>query len=160
MLNFNWSVLIIIIMKHLSTFLFILSGCLVFGQKVFGENIATPQPVHQLRIYEIPKENKQVFLYRFRDHALRIMKKYGFTIVSIWESELNEKQNLFTCLSGKMNIQWKWHGKDLWQIKSVRKLKPERQSNRVILLMKLKTEPWNLQIFSRKRSCWNNQNIY
>ncbi|MDR4954394.1 NIPSNAP family protein [Chryseobacterium sp. ES2] len=97
-------------MKYLFTYLFILSGYLVFGQKVSGENISTPQPVHQLRIYEIPKENKQVFLDRFRDHALRIMKKYGFTIVSIWESEFNEKTEFVYLLEWKdehaMKMAW------------------------------------------------------
>lgn len=43
-------------------------------------------PVHQLRIYSVPAENRQVFHERFRDHAHRIMKKYNFTIVAIWES--------------------------------------------------------------------------
>ncbi|MGG7467623.1 hypothetical protein ACVVIH_01895 [Chryseobacterium arthrosphaerae] len=56
-----------------------------------GKNIHDKLPVHQLRIYEIPKENRQVFLDRFRDHALRIMEKYGFHIIGIWESEFNEK---------------------------------------------------------------------
>ncbi len=60
-------------MKHLYV-LFILLSYLAFGQKVSRENSVTPQPVHQLRIYEIRKENKRVFLYRFLDHALRIMK--------------------------------------------------------------------------------------
>ncbi|MDR6486404.1 hypothetical protein J2799_000889 [Chryseobacterium vietnamense] len=56
-------------MKHLFTFLLILSGSLAFGQKVSSENISMLPPIHQLRIYEIPKENKLVFLDRFRDHA-------------------------------------------------------------------------------------------
>ena len=42
--------------------------------------------IHQLRIYEIFEHNKQAFHERFRDHAARIMQKYGFRIVSMWEA--------------------------------------------------------------------------
>ena len=49
------------------------------------------QPIHQLRIYEIPEENRQAFHDRFKDHAHRIMKKYGFTIVTMWESSSEGK---------------------------------------------------------------------
>jgi NIPSNAP len=44
-------------------------------------------PVHQLRIYEIFDHNKQAFHDRFRDHAMRIMKKYDFTIVARGEAK-------------------------------------------------------------------------
>jgi len=44
-------------------------------------------PVHQLRIYEIFDHNKQAFHERFRDHAMRIMKKYDFNIVAMWEAK-------------------------------------------------------------------------
>jgi hypothetical protein len=43
--------------------------------------------IHQLRIYEIFDNNKQAFHDRFRDHAMRIMAKYDFNIVAIWESK-------------------------------------------------------------------------
>jgi heme-degrading monooxygenase HmoA len=43
-------------------------------------------PVQQLRIYEVPRQNIDVFHERFRDHAARIMKKYGFDILAMWES--------------------------------------------------------------------------
>lgn len=52
-------------------------------------SVATP--VHQLRIYTVPQENREVFHTRFRDHAHRIMKNYGFHIVSFWESENDGK---------------------------------------------------------------------
>jgi hypothetical protein len=42
--------------------------------------------IHQLRIYEIFDHNKQAFHDRFRDHAVRIMAKYGFRIVTMWEA--------------------------------------------------------------------------
>lgn len=43
--------------------------------------------VHQLRIYEIFERNKSAFHDRFRDHAARLMRKYGFDIVAIWEGK-------------------------------------------------------------------------
>ncbi|HYY91131.1 MAG TPA: NIPSNAP family protein [Candidatus Dormibacteraeota bacterium] len=42
--------------------------------------------IHQLRIYEIFDHNKAAFHDRFRDHAMRIMKKYGFNIIAMWET--------------------------------------------------------------------------
>jgi hypothetical protein len=44
-------------------------------------------PVHQLRVYEIFEHNKQAFHDRFRDHAMRIMAKYDFNIVAMWEAK-------------------------------------------------------------------------
>ncbi|HRE63736.1 MAG TPA: NIPSNAP family protein [Ferruginibacter sp.] len=55
------------------------------------DSLTLSKPIHQLRIYEIPKENRLAFHNRFRDHAIRIMKKYGFNIIAIWESEYKEK---------------------------------------------------------------------
>lgn len=42
--------------------------------------------VHQLRVYEIFEHNKAAFHARFRDHAVRIMKRHGFSIVAMWEA--------------------------------------------------------------------------
>ena len=42
--------------------------------------------IHQLRVYQIFDHNKQAFHDRFRDHAWRIMRGYGFTVVGFWES--------------------------------------------------------------------------
>lgn len=51
---------------------------------------AEPAPVvHQLRVYEIFENNKQAFHTRFRDHAMRIMAKYDFKILAIWETQHN-----------------------------------------------------------------------
>jgi heme-degrading monooxygenase HmoA len=46
---------------------------------------------HQLRIYEIFENNKDAFHTRFRDHAARIMKQYGFDIVAMWEASGAER---------------------------------------------------------------------
>ena len=58
-------------------------------------------PIHQLRIYQVPKENIGVFHERFRDHAHRIMKKYEFNIVSIWESSFEDKVEFVYLLEWK-----------------------------------------------------------
>ncbi|NDJ19895.1 NIPSNAP family containing protein [Myxacorys almedinensis A] len=47
---------------------------------------ATGSVIHQLRIYGIFDSNKTAFHERFRDHAMRIMARYGFKIVATWES--------------------------------------------------------------------------
>ena len=47
--------------------------------------------IHQLRIYEIFQNNKQAFHDRFRDDAARIMSKYDFKIVAMWESRTPER---------------------------------------------------------------------
>lgn len=47
--------------------------------------------VQQLRIYEIFEGNKAAFHDRFRDHAQRIMKRYGFDIVTMWESRHGDR---------------------------------------------------------------------
>lgn len=43
--------------------------------------------INQLRIYEIFDENKAAFHDRFRDHAARIMRRYDFRIVAMWEAK-------------------------------------------------------------------------
>jgi len=47
--------------------------------------------IYQLRIYEIFETNKDAFHTRFRDHAARIMKRYGFDIVAMWEAKRPER---------------------------------------------------------------------
>jgi hypothetical protein len=47
--------------------------------------------IHQLRIYEIFEHNKSAFHARFRDHAMRIMQKYDFEIVAMWEARNHQR---------------------------------------------------------------------
>jgi heme-degrading monooxygenase HmoA len=47
--------------------------------------------IHQLRIYEIFEHNKAAFHQRFRDHAARIMRQYGFEIVGMWEAKTDRR---------------------------------------------------------------------
>ena len=45
--------------------------------------------IHQLRTYEIFEHNKAAFHARFRDHAARLMRGHGFTILAMWEAGAN-----------------------------------------------------------------------
>jgi len=47
--------------------------------------------IHPLRIYEIFETNKDLFHERFRDHAARIMTRYGFDIVAMWQAKRAER---------------------------------------------------------------------
>ena len=47
--------------------------------------------IHQLRIYEIFERNKAAFHARFRDHAARIMQRYGFQIIAMWETKTDQR---------------------------------------------------------------------
>ena len=47
--------------------------------------------IHQLRIYEIFEHNKSAFHDRFRDHAARTMKTYGFHILAMWETKTGQR---------------------------------------------------------------------
>jgi hypothetical protein len=40
----------------------------------------------QLRIYEVNPDKRDIFHNRFRDNALRIMKRYDFDVIALWES--------------------------------------------------------------------------
>lgn len=66
--------------------------------------------VHQLRIYEVPTENIDVFHARFRDHALRIMSRYGFDILAMWQSDHEGKTEFVYLLAWPdeetMKKQW------------------------------------------------------
>ena len=55
--------------------------------------------IHQLRIYEIFEHNKSAFHTRFRDHAQRIMHKYGFDIVAMWEAKTDQRAEFVYLLS-------------------------------------------------------------
>lgn len=64
-------------------------------------------PVHQLRIYEIPKSNREHFHKRFNDHAMRIMHKYGFKIVATWESVQHDTVEFIYLLEWKDELTMK-----------------------------------------------------
>jgi heme-degrading monooxygenase HmoA len=47
--------------------------------------------IQQLRIYEIFENNKVAFHARFHDHAARIMQRYGFQILAMWETKSGDR---------------------------------------------------------------------
>jgi hypothetical protein len=47
--------------------------------------------IQQLRTYEIFERNKAAFHSRFRDHAMRIMWRYGFEFIALWESKSDRR---------------------------------------------------------------------
>jgi NIPSNAP protein len=47
--------------------------------------------IHQLRIYEIFPSNKDAFHDRFDNHAARIMRGYGFSILAMWETRTEKR---------------------------------------------------------------------
>lgn len=55
------------------------------------KSIIPSETIHQLRIYQIPKNNRVNFHKRFQEQAIRIMRKHGFNFVAIWESEHKRK---------------------------------------------------------------------
>jgi len=71
------------------TFISGLIAFLVFSP--FSEADLLTTPVHQLRIYEIPRKNVQFFHERFHNQCLPIMKKYGFHVLATWQSEFEGK---------------------------------------------------------------------
>lgn len=76
--------------KFLSPLLFLLLA-LAPAQDARASGTARDDVIHQLRIYEIFDDNSQAFHDRFRDHAARIMAKYDFNIVAMWESRHDGK---------------------------------------------------------------------
>ncbi len=42
--------------------------------------------INQLRTYQIFPQTRDAFHARFRDHAARIMQRYGFRIQAMWET--------------------------------------------------------------------------
>lgn len=75
-----------------------------------GAVACVPPPLEQLRIYEIFDGNKAAFHDRFRDHALRIMKRYGFDVAGMWETSHDGRTELAYLLrwpdEATMKRQW------------------------------------------------------
>ena len=55
--------------------------------------------IHQLRVYEIFERDKAAFHTRFRDHAMRIMAKYGFEFVAMWEAKTDRRTEFIYLLA-------------------------------------------------------------
>lgn len=67
--------------------------------------------LRELRIYDINRPNREPFHERFQDHAIRIMKKYKFNIVDMWESDTGDKLQLVYIVAwpdkATMDTRWK-----------------------------------------------------
>lgn len=66
--------------------------------------------IQQLRIYEIERDNRDAFHDRFRDHALRIMRRHDFNIVDMWESDTGDRVEFIYLLAwpdqATMDARW------------------------------------------------------
>ena len=70
---------------------FILGVIVILVLSPFSQADLLTTPVHQLRIYEIPRKNVQFFHERFHNQCLPIMEKYGFHVLATWQSEFEGK---------------------------------------------------------------------
>lgn len=72
---------------------------------------ATPLNVYQLRIYEVAADKRDIFHSRFKNHALRIMKRYNFSVIALWESASDNCVEFIYMLKWEskaiMDQQWK-----------------------------------------------------
>lgn len=79
-------------LKHIAAALILLfASALAPSAVAHADGAKHDGVIHQLRIYEIFDGNRQAFHDRFRDHAARIMARYDFNIVAMWESRHDGK---------------------------------------------------------------------
>lgn len=55
--------------------------------------------IYEQRVYEIPNHVRKAFHERFGNHAMRIMKKYGFEVVGAWDEVVGDMQNFVYILA-------------------------------------------------------------
>ena len=67
-------------------------------------------PLYQLRVYQLNERSKALFHARFRDNAMRIMKRHGFDIAATWEARHNGKPEFVYLLrwSDEVALQRAW----------------------------------------------------
>jgi hypothetical protein len=70
------------------------------------------EPVRQLRIYQLFDATREAFHARFRDHALRIMARHGFSIEAMWESRTEDGPEFVYLLRwpDEATMRSAWHG--------------------------------------------------
>ncbi len=56
------------------------AGHVGVGRATEGDHVM----INQLRLYDYDPALEEPFLSRFRDHAARIMARYGFRILAMW----------------------------------------------------------------------------
>lgn len=66
--------------------------------------------INQLRIYQVTPDLPDEFYERFKNHAMRIMAGYNFTIISIRWSEADDKLEFVYLLewSNEATMQKQW----------------------------------------------------
>jgi hypothetical protein len=74
--------------------IFILTVGVIVPQRSLSRAGERQSVIHQLRIYETFDSNKKAFHDRFRDHAMRIMARYDFKIVAMWESKKDNRNRV------------------------------------------------------------------
>ncbi len=55
--------------------------------------------IYEERVYEIPNQVRKAFHERFEQHAMRIMKNYGFEVVGAWDEVIGDMQNFVYILA-------------------------------------------------------------
>lgn len=55
--------------------------------------------IYEERVYEIPNAVRKAFHERFEQHAMRIMKNYGFEVVGAWDEVIGDMQNFVYILA-------------------------------------------------------------
>ena len=96
--------------------------------------------IHQLRIYEIFDQNKEAFHNRFRDHAWRIMRSYGFNILGMWETRLGDRTEFVYLLAGRMKGQCDTSGNSSGPTKSGKRSRKSPMLNKATLSQKSRIE--------------------
>ncbi len=66
--------------------------------------------INQLRLYDVPPGNRGPFLDRFRDHAARLMRAQGFSILAMWTEDSEDRMRFVYLLAWRdedeMTAQW------------------------------------------------------
>jgi hypothetical protein len=98
-------------LRHFSLIAFLLiSAVCALAQSSNLVALQKQQPVYQLRIYEIFEHNKKAFHDRFKTSAMRIMTRYDFQILAIWESKQNNSTEFVYLLQwpNELTMKTKW----------------------------------------------------
>ena len=84
---------------------------MVSEKSLILDSVQVKQKIRRMA-YEIFEHNKSAFHARFRDHAARIMKTYGFNILAMWESKRDDKTEFVYLLSwpAEETMRQAWSG--------------------------------------------------
>ena len=112
--------------------------------------------INQLRIYQIEPSLKAEFDTRFKDHACRIMKSYGFEIEAMWYSEYEGATEFVYILNWSneetMHKQWQAFMSDIeWE--NIKKESRELHGEMVLKKVcdrTLKPTDWFNDLYSTK----------